>query len=302
MSESEKTPPADTPDNTESDNAEQNPSLINKVRQLGSLTLIGSAVAAALVLSLVITFSIEKMRSTVKTDANNNLTTQLDAVPNKLIANNIETASFNKPQPKLEESTNPNTETATFNKNTTEEPRNESRIETAFEKPPKTLEEIKKEQKQALPKPPKQLQLDIQVNYTDTQWATLSQNILQLESQWKNSLNVLTQKFAATLQPTKPLSTQAVTALPAQQTSPQIRDVPWSQVLDHMWELETLRTAMTDIFAQQLYPQTSTITLGQLSTQLSPTQETATWQQVLEQILAVEEYRADMLKTADNAF
>ena len=301
MSEPEKTQPADTPDNTESDNTEQNPSLINKVRQLGSLTLIGSAVAAALVLSLVITFSIEKMRSTVKTDANNNLTTQVDAVPDKLIANNIETASFNKPLPKLEESANPNTETATFNKNTAE-PRNESRIETAFEKPPKTLEEIKKEQKQAPPTPPKQLQLDIQVNYTDTQWATLSQNILQLESQWKNSLSVLTQKFAATLQPNKLLSTQAVTTLPTQQTSPQIRDVPWSQVLDHMWELETLRAAMTDIFAQQLYPQTSTITLGQLSTQLSPTQEAATWQQVLEQILAVEEYRADMLKTADNAF
>jgi len=298
MSEPEKTQPSDTPGTAGSDNAEHNPSVIEKVRQLNSLMLIGSAVAVALVLSLVITFSIEKMRSTVKT-AVNNPTEQPKTAANNLTGNNIETASFNKPPPILEEdSTSPNTETATFNNNTT--PRNESRIETAFEKSTKTLEDIKKEQKQ-LPKPPKQLQLDIQVNYTDTQWAVLSQDILQLESQWKNSLQVLTQKFAATLKPNNTLSTQAV--MPKlTQTTQQIRDVPWSQVLEQMWELETLRTAMTDIFAQQLYPQTPTMTLSQLSTQLSPTNDTVTWQQVLEQILTIEEYRADMLKTADNVF
>ncbi|MEK7990802.1 MAG: hypothetical protein VSS52_007325 [Thiotrichaceae bacterium] len=178
-----------------------------------------------------------------------------------------------------------------------------SRTETAFENPtkklpenrPKTMEDIKAEHQNNRPIP-EQLELEIQVHYQNSQWAFIGQDLLQLGEAWNDNLQFMSRQFSppatsnnsSSIQLVKPLKTQII----------ETRDMLWSDVLDDILEMETMRTAMTDIFAQQLHPQAQPTALSQLSDKFSQFDTASSWQQITKQILAVEEYRTEMLKTA----
>ncbi len=164
-----------------------------------------------------------------------------------------------------------------------------TRIETAFEKPASSLESIKN--KQSPPKisrPPEQLQLDMQVNYEQSQWSALSQHLLELETEWKNKFQTIFEQF------TPQLDVRIQTVKPEKIIK--TRDTSWSDVLNTVLEMETNRIAMSDVFVQQL--QLEVTALNQLSEKFANVATVSSWQQTAEQILALEVYRVEMLKMA----
>ncbi|WP_353572530.1 hypothetical protein [Candidatus Albibeggiatoa sp. nov. BB20] len=281
--------------------------LLQTVKKLNfSPTVIVISLLGLLLIAWMITKTIENMRSTVKPQsntANHQSNSPPRVTTSGLDVNQLSmggAVGSNNLSP-LRDSDNPNTETA-FVGNSETNPthtlnRGGSRVETAFENQPrKTMDDIKAAHKNNRPIP-EQLQLDMQVHYQDSQWAILSQDLLQLEESWKNNLQFVSQRFSTGTASNNNFSIQAVKQ-PIKTQIIETRDILWSDVLDDILEMESIRTAMTDIFAQHLHPQAQPTALSQLSDKFSPFETVSSWQQLTEQILAVEDYRADMLQTA----
>jgi hypothetical protein len=175
-----------------------------------------------------------------------------------------------------------------------EPPLSNPRIETAFEKKPENHSETKVDTaKSATIKPAiqEQLELEIQVNYELSAWTEVSMDILHLENAWKINLDELAKKAPP---PTNNLSSLAKTqAIPTIEAN----DTKWSGVFEDIFRMETLRAEMTDMFAQQFYPQASE--RNQLSDKINGFDTASSWQQVAEQILLVENYWTEMLKTLE---
>ncbi|MCV6636556.1 hypothetical protein [Candidatus Albibeggiatoa sp. nov. NOAA] len=286
-------------------------SVLQKIQNIGisPVAIIGGLVTLIAVAG-ILTMAIQGIQKTTDSEAQaGHPTAKENHIPKNvgtsLTAAHAQTNFAPNSLTALKDPDNPNTETAFGNRaeDVPTKTLSNNRVETAFEQPANTLEDIKAASKTPPPPPidtrpvPEQLKLKLQQNYELVKWTALTQDLLQLEQRWKNNLQQVSQKFSLQIAPNNNISIQTIAPVEPEQIA--ARDMLWSDVLDDMLEMETLRTAMTDIFAQQLYPQLQPSAFSQLSERLTETEVASSWQQLTEQILAVEDYRADMLQTAE---
>lgn len=281
-------------------------SLSKKISKLTAFSII-TFLFIVLLISFLVTMGIEKMRTTVKTGEA--VKTETDNAPKLKVLQSLEATNIdNTPMPNTEfenkplqqaenkppepSLNNPSIETAFENKlsenKASEPPLSNPSIETAFEKKPEIHSETNADA--AKPAIQEQFKLEIQVNYELSAWAEVSMDILHLENAWKINLDELAKKASSTNNFSSLAKAQAIPIIEA-------NDTKWSGVFEDIFRMETLRAEMTDMFAQQFYPQASE--RNQLSDKINDFDTASSWQQVAEQILVVENYWTEMLKTLE---